>query len=47
MREHPGAKVVAGATDVGVESNLFARRWPHLISLEAIDELREFLEHRR
>jgi xanthine dehydrogenase small subunit len=39
---NPGAKVVAGATDVGVESNLFARRWPHLISLDAIEELREF-----
>ena len=39
---HPGAKVVAGATDLGVESNLFARRWPHLISLDAIEELREF-----
>jgi xanthine dehydrogenase small subunit len=42
MRANPGAKVVAGATDVGIESNLFARRWPHLISLDAIDELREF-----
>ena len=42
MRDHPGAKVVAGGTDVGVESNLFARRWPHLISLDAIGELREF-----
>jgi xanthine dehydrogenase small subunit len=42
LREQPGAKVVAGGTDLGVESNLFARRWPHLISLDAIDELREF-----
>ena len=41
MREHPGAKIVAGATDLGVESNLFARRWPQLISLDAIEELRE------
>lgn len=38
----PGAKLVAGATDLGVESNLFARRWPHLISLDAIEELRAF-----
>jgi xanthine dehydrogenase small subunit len=37
-----GAKLVAGATDVGVESNLSARRWPHLVSLDAVDELREF-----
>jgi xanthine dehydrogenase small subunit len=42
LRTDPGAKLVAGATDVGVESNLFARRWPRLISLDAIDELREF-----
>jgi xanthine dehydrogenase small subunit len=42
MREHPGVKVVAGATDAGVESNLLARRWPHVMSLDAIDELREF-----
>ena len=42
MHADPGVKLVAGATDVGVESNLFARRWPHLISLDAIDELREF-----
>ena len=42
LRDDPRAKLVAGATDVAVESNLFARRWPHLISLDAIDELREF-----
>src|SRR5688572_20645956 len=42
MREHPGAKLVAGGTDLAVESNLFARRWPHLISLDGIDELRLF-----
>ena len=42
LRDEPGAKLVAGATDLGVESNLSARRWPHLISVEAIDELREF-----
>ena len=42
LRDDPRAKLVAGATDVGVESNLSGRRWPHLISLDAIDELREF-----
>ena len=42
LHADPAAKVVAGATDVGVESNLFARRWPHLVSLDAIEELREF-----
>jgi xanthine dehydrogenase small subunit len=42
LRVVPGATLVAGATDLGVESNLAARRWPHLVSLEAIDELRRF-----
>ena len=42
LRANPAAKVVAGGTDVGVQSNLFAARWPHLISLDAVDELREF-----
>jgi xanthine dehydrogenase small subunit len=42
LRDDPQAKLVAGATDVGVESNLVGRRWPHLISLDAIEELREF-----
>jgi xanthine dehydrogenase small subunit len=42
LRDLPGAKLVAGATDLAVESNLFARRWDHLVSLDAIDELREF-----
>jgi len=40
----PDARVVAGATDLGVESNLRNRRWGHLVSLEGIDELREFSE---
>ena len=31
-----------GATDMGVESNLRFRRWKHVISLEAVSELREF-----
>jgi xanthine dehydrogenase small subunit len=42
LRGDPAAKLVAGATDLGVESNLFARRWSHLISLDAIEELRQF-----
>jgi len=44
MRRYPQAKGVAGATDLGVESNLRHRRWPHVVSLEAIPELLEFLE---
>jgi xanthine dehydrogenase small subunit len=38
------ATLVAGCTDLGVESNLRHRRWPHLVSLEAIDELHEWVE---
>jgi xanthine dehydrogenase small subunit len=40
----PDARLISGGTDLVVESNLRARRWPHLISLEAIAELREFSE---
>ncbi|MEO8076511.1 MAG: FAD binding domain-containing protein, partial [Acidobacteriota bacterium] len=40
----PNATVIAGGTDLGVESNLHGRRWAHLLSLEAIDELREWSE---
>lgn len=38
------ARFIAGATDLAVESNILSRRLPHLISLEAIPELREFSE---
>ena len=40
----PAARIVAGATDLGVESNIRGHRWPHLIGVEAIDELRAFHE---
>jgi len=40
----PAATLVAGCTDLGVESNLRRRRWPHLVSVEAIDELHEWSE---
>lgn len=40
----PHAVVVSGGSDLGVESNLRGRRWPHVVSLEAIDELRQFTE---
>src|SRR4029450_1166953 len=36
------AIIVAGATDLGVDANLKARRFPSLVSVDAIDELREF-----
>ncbi len=37
-------RVVAGATDLAVESNLHARRFHHLVSVEALPELRVFRE---
>ena len=40
----PGARLVAGGTDVGVESNLRGTRWSHVVSLEAVIELQEFSE---
>ncbi len=42
MAEHPAAALLAGATDLAVESNLRRRRWPHFVSLDAVDELHEF-----
>lgn len=42
LRSDPQAKVIAGGTDLTVESNLRGRRWPHLVSLDAIPELRAF-----
>jgi xanthine dehydrogenase small subunit len=43
----PDAKILAGATDAGVEMNLRAKRWPHLVSLDGIEELRRFSESDR
>lgn len=42
LAAEPEAKVVAGGTDVVVEINQRDARWPLLISLEAVDELRTF-----
>lgn len=39
MDAHPGARLVAGATDLAVDMNLRGARWPVLLSLEAIPEL--------
>jgi xanthine dehydrogenase small subunit len=38
------ATAIAGGTDLAVEANLRGTRWPHLVSVEAIDELRAFGE---
>jgi len=42
--KYPDARVIAGATDLAVESNLRGRRFSRLISVEALPELREFRE---
>ncbi len=44
LRDDPSAVLVAGGTDLVVERNLRHRHWPHLVSVEAIDELRAFEE---
>lgn len=40
MDRHPDARLVAGGTDLVVEMNQQYSRWPALISLEAVAELR-------
>ncbi len=42
----PEARLISGGTDLVVESNLRARRLNHLVSVEAIAELRTFYESR-
>ena len=42
LADIPSAVVIAGGTDLGVEANLHGRRWPHLVSVDAVAELREF-----
>ncbi|SPE43019.1 Molybdopterin dehydrogenase, FAD-binding [Candidatus Sulfopaludibacter sp. SbA3] len=42
LAAHPEARMVAGGTDVAVESNLRGRRFEWLISVEALEELRAF-----
>lgn len=40
LRNHPSARVIAGGTDLGLEITLQHRRFPALIGLDGIDELR-------
>jgi xanthine dehydrogenase small subunit len=40
MAERPHARLIAGGTDLAVESNLRGKRFAHLISVEALAELR-------
>jgi xanthine dehydrogenase small subunit len=44
LTRDPESRLISGGTDLVVESNLRGRRWSHLVSLEAIPELREFSE---
>jgi xanthine dehydrogenase small subunit len=40
LAEHPGAVLVAGSTDLGVEINLRGDRPPYTIAIDRLDELR-------
>lgn len=42
IADDPQARLIAGGTDLVVESNLRMRRWAHLVSTEAIEELKDF-----
>ncbi|HWZ44257.1 MAG TPA: FAD binding domain-containing protein [Candidatus Saccharimonadales bacterium] len=44
LADDRNARLVAGATDLAVEANLRGQRSPHLVSVEAINELRTFHE---
>jgi xanthine dehydrogenase small subunit len=45
LREHPGARPIAGGSDLFVERNLRGARFPLLVSLAAIPELRRLEWH--
>jgi len=45
LAAHPEARLVAGATDLAVEANLRGRRWPMLVSVESLPELKIFSEN--
>ena len=44
LADNPVSRLIAGGTDVMVEANLQGRRFEHLVSVEAIDELCAFTE---
>jgi len=44
LAQDPGARFVAGNTDLGIATNLRGERYAHLIGLEALAELRCFRE---
>lgn len=45
LARDPAAQLIAGGTDLGVDANLKHYRFAHLISVEAIPELRQFSEN--
>jgi len=45
LAANPDARLIAGATDLAVESNLRGRRFSDLISVKALSELRVFREN--
>ena len=44
LATYPEAKLIAGGTDVGVELNKLGRRYPVLLALEHVPELRQLAE---
>jgi xanthine dehydrogenase small subunit len=44
LAAQPEATLIAGSTDLGVEANLRAKRWKHLLSVDAIGELQQFAD---
>ncbi len=44
LEQNPHTRLVAGATDLAVESNLLDRRWDLLVSIEGVPELTGFRE---
>jgi xanthine dehydrogenase small subunit len=40
----PEATIVAGGTDLGVDANLRGHRWPHVVDVDAIEELKVFTD---
>ena len=42
LADRPGAQLVAGSTDVGVEVNIFGKRPPLVVAIDRLSELREF-----
>ena len=45
LKQDPGATLVAGGSDLCVESNLRDTRWRHLVSVDAIAELQTFSDN--